>query len=69
MVNSVPTRPELFFGLVGPIGCDISTVESELSAALEKVGYKCHHVSISKEMFDLYLLQKQNEGIRIRKKP
>lgn len=37
-------KPELIFGLVGPIGCDIVSVEKALNRALKRVDY--HPVSI-----------------------
>ncbi len=59
-----PARPELFFGLVAPIGCDIGTVERELEDALTKVGYRCHFVNLTAEMYDLYLLSCRKKGIK-----
>lgn len=36
---SDPLKPELFFGLVGPIGVDLESVQTSLEAELKKVGY------------------------------
>lgn len=39
--------PELVFGLVGPIGCDLAGAYHELRDALETVGYLCELVHLS----------------------
>lgn len=39
--------PELVFGLVGPIGADMSCVSEELGLALRQVGYESHLVHIT----------------------
>lgn len=46
-------RPELVFGLVGPIGCDIHRVEEALARALKQVDYSCHHINVSQSIADL----------------
>ncbi len=47
MPQSVVRRPELVFGLVGPIGCNISGVEKALSSALKSVDYTPRSISLS----------------------
>ena len=46
-------RPELIIGLVGPIGCDIASVETAISNALKKLDYKVASISLSKGIADL----------------
>jgi cytidine deaminase len=40
-------RPELFFGVVGAIGTDLSLASAVLAKLLERVGYTPHHVVFS----------------------
>ncbi|AGI70115.1 putative CMP/dCMP deaminase family protein [Octadecabacter antarcticus 307] len=40
-------RPELVIGLVGPIGCDITTVQTVLDGELRKVGYSTKQIGLS----------------------
>lgn len=47
-------RPELVFGLVGPIGCDIDTVQIELENALKQVDYTPTHINLSAAMSQLF---------------
>lgn len=47
-------RPELVFGLVGPIGCDIDAVQTELERALKQVDYTPSHINLSSSFSDLY---------------
>lgn len=46
-------RPELVIGLVGPIGCDISTVQTVLSGELRQVGYATRQISLSDSLAGL----------------
>ena len=54
-------RPELIIGLVGPIGCDIESVETAVTAALKQVDYRVEHISLSKGIAELL---EQTEGTR-----
>lgn len=42
-----PNSPELIFGLVGPIGCDMDCAEAELSSALRSVRYEPYVINLS----------------------
>src|SRR5947209_8174725 len=42
-----PASPELVFGLVGALGCDLENVGQRLSVALESIGYKSSEVRVS----------------------
>lgn len=46
-------RPELIFGLVGPIGCDIDLVEKAIASALKQVDYKVRNISLSEGISEL----------------
>ena len=46
-------HPELIFGLVGPIGCNIHGVETALSDALKEVDYSPHMISLTESIADL----------------
>ena len=59
--SNPPSRPELFFGLVGPIGCNIDNVQASLERCLQSVHYQTHIVSLSAEMYNLYL--SKNKGL------
>lgn len=48
--TSSPLKPELIFGLVGPIGCDIIAVENALSRALKRVDYQPVNIRVSDAM-------------------
>jgi deoxycytidylate deaminase len=57
--------PELVFGLVGAVGCDLATVSSYLSDALERATYKAKVVRVSHllHQLDKYEpLQRLNRG-------
>jgi len=62
--------PELFIGLVGPLGSDLSCVYSQLENALLKVGYKTIEIKLSDGLSELpnlgVLLEKEPEDKRIR---
>ncbi|RNJ75445.1 MAG: deoxycytidylate deaminase [Nitrosopumilus sp. B06] len=45
--------PELFFGLVGPLGTDLDGVYSSLSKSLERVGYSSEMVIISESFSEI----------------
>lgn len=45
--------PELFFGLVGPIGVDMATVEARLQTALMSVGYQAFPIRVTEIMRDV----------------
>lgn len=45
--------PELIFGLVGPIGVDMSTVESKLRGALAAVGYRVLSIRVTDLMREI----------------
>ena len=47
-------RPELIIGLVGPIGCNIDTVQAQIDAALKQVGYTTKTISISEGIAALW---------------
>jgi len=40
--------PELIFGLVGPIGVNLNSVQDALIQSLKNVGYDCHTIHITK---------------------
>lgn len=40
------SKPELFFGLVGPIGTDLTLVEKALTKSLEALGYHCTSIRL-----------------------
>lgn len=44
---SVPSRPELIFGLVGPLGTDLNLVSDLLISSLEKVRYTSEKIVLS----------------------
>jgi hypothetical protein len=44
------TNPELIFGIVGPIGTDLESVISSLSAAVAGVGYKPQLIHLTEHM-------------------
>lgn len=46
-------RTELIFGLVGPIGCDITLVEKAIESALKQVDYKIRNISLSEGISEL----------------
>lgn len=45
--------PELFFGLVGPLGTDLDEVYSSLSESLKKVGYSSEMITISESFSEI----------------
>ena len=47
-------RPELIIGLVGPIGCNIDSVQAQIDAALKQVGYATKAISISEGIATLW---------------
>ncbi|WP_162197141.1 anti-phage dCTP deaminase [Loktanella sp. S4079] len=49
--------PELVFGLVGAIGCNIHAVEVALADALKEVNYTSHQISLSESIADLTALK------------
>ena len=55
--------PELVFGLVGPIGCDIHEVEQALANALKEVDYSPHLISLSESIADLLAIKKNERPI------
>lgn len=42
------SQPELIFGLVGPIGTDMNSVQIALEASLRSVGYTPHVIHLTK---------------------
>jgi len=46
-------RPELVFGLVGPVGADLHLVGAELTEALRRVNYKAVKIRVSRLMCEL----------------
>lgn len=66
----ITRKPELVFGLVGPIGCDIATIERSIERALKKVDYAPHIVSVSSTIGSLLELKKgeQPELLTLRQK-
>ena len=59
-----PTKtPELIFGLVGPIGCNIQEVEDALSASLKSVDYTPHTISLSNIAAEIQTLSSET-GIK-----
>jgi hypothetical protein len=47
-IAKIDGRPELFFGIVGAVGSDLSFVVQLLQASLERVRYESHVVRLSK---------------------
>lgn len=50
MSLSSSTQPELVFGLVGPIGVDMTSVQVSLESALRSVGYTPHTIHLTKSV-------------------
>jgi deoxycytidylate deaminase len=48
-LRTIP-RPELIFGIAGPIGVDISAIEDSIKAALDDVEYTTHTIKLTDEM-------------------
>ncbi|MGH7626993.1 MAG: hypothetical protein ACREOJ_16960 [Gemmatimonadaceae bacterium] len=48
-----PIGPELFFGIVGPIGTDLDTLCDLLSESLQMVGYDCYPIRLIALLRDL----------------
>lgn len=46
--------PELVFGIVGPLGCDLNTVQTALNWALSSVGYESHSINLTDRVTLLY---------------
>jgi deoxycytidylate deaminase len=46
-------NPELFFGIVSPVGADIMATVTALKKSLEEKGYETHHIKISDRFKDL----------------
>ncbi|MGC1469652.1 MAG: hypothetical protein WA793_09750, partial [Sphingorhabdus sp.] len=42
-----PTRPDIYIGLVGAVGTDLSGIRNELQAQLAIVGYTVQHIKVS----------------------
>ncbi len=55
--------PELFFGLVAPIGINLEAIEKDLESSLEDVGYTVSSISLTKEMLQI------KTGIELREEP
>jgi cytidine deaminase len=53
MLEAHVQGPELIFGLVGPLGTDLSAVARALQDALDQVGYKSQVYRLSRLMWDL----------------
>lgn len=51
--NDSNTRPELAFGIVGPLGTDVSLVEEHLRDALSSVLYKSETLRLSRLMREI----------------
>ena len=47
-------RPELIIGLVGPIGCNMDTVQAQIGDALKRVNYTTKPISISEGIATLW---------------
>jgi cytidine deaminase len=47
------SKPELFFGLVAPVGSELSTFTEDLQHALEEVGYKTETIHIIEQIHEL----------------
>lgn len=47
------SAPELVFGLVGPLGCNIDAVQQSLKEELQRVGYRSELVHITKHAEDV----------------
>jgi hypothetical protein len=47
------TKPELFFGLVAPIGTDLSKVSSSLQKSLVDGGYRCEEIHLIELVHEL----------------
>lgn len=61
------TSPELFFGLVGATGTDLTQTRIALQDALAAVGYTPHIIKLSKELQLAWNVKTQSEGDRIEK--
>ncbi|MFV1620452.1 anti-phage dCTP deaminase [Phaeobacter sp. JH20_26] len=48
--NLSTDQPELVFGLVGPLGVDMSSVQEALSAALRQVHYEPYNIHLTQEV-------------------
>lgn len=53
--------PELIVGLVGPVGCDISLVEQELTKAFKAMDYAVNNISLSSSIDELLSLKEKRE--------
>ena len=53
-------KPELIFGLIGPIGVDLTAITRKLNAALQNVGYKSVEIRITD------LMKSVPVGLRLR---
>jgi cytidine deaminase len=51
--TEIGKRPELFFGLVGPLGTDLQAILEMLTNALRAVNYKAYELRLSKAMRDI----------------
>jgi deoxycytidylate deaminase len=45
--DNLVKNPELFFGLVGPIGVDLDSVSEALESSLQRVNYKTHKIRVT----------------------
>ncbi len=52
------SRPELVFGLVGPLGVDLDQIYKSLSTSLNAVGYSSEKIVISKALSEVLGLEK-----------
>ena len=46
-------KPELFFGLVAPLGSDLSSVTEDLKQALASVAYRCETLHLIEQVHEL----------------
>jgi cytidine deaminase len=51
--EAVTQKPELFFGLVAPVGSDLSRVTDDLKQALTTVAYRCETVHLIEQIHEL----------------
>lgn len=62
MTDSTPTRPELFFGLVSPMGVGGGSVARALENALASLDYRLHGIKITDQLRRLRPTDKKHEG-------
>jgi len=53
-VEDLAVKPELVFGLVGPIGCNIDAAQEALFANLSRFGYTPTLLHLTKEVGKLF---------------